>query len=142
MSAGMIRTQEEQLLIDWAKATQEAEKAKAVIAKEQELRKKVFSAFFKLPREGVNKEDLANGWILKGDYKLTRAIDEAALTANQKDLQEKGIPMDTLVVWKPELATSVYRRLTNDQIAEVDKAFLITKPASPTLTLVPPKAVE
>jgi len=129
------------LLSDWHTAKEAAEKAKLVIAKEQELRKKVFSAFFTAPSEGVNKEVLGNDWVLKGTYKLTREVDVAALTSSREQLIASGVPVDNLIQWKPELKVSAYRTLTKEQCALFDRV-IITKPGSPELSLVPPKAVE
>jgi len=129
------------LLTEWQSAQSAAEKAKLVIAKEQDLRKKVFAAFFTTPLEGVNKEVLGGDYVLKGTYKLTRDVDIAALTGSRENLVAAGLPMDTLIHWKPELKVSVYRTLTKEQCALFDQV-IITKPGSPELTLMAPKAVE
>lgn len=46
--------------------------------------------------------------------------------------------MDDVIRWKPELAVTVYRNLTADQIHLVDQCLEI-KPGSPSLDLVAPK---
>ena len=129
------------LLEEWRLAKAEADAVKPIIAKEQELRKQVFAAFYPTPKEGTNTLDLAEGWKLKGVYKLDRKIDEAALPAVTEQLREMGVNADTLVKWTPSLKTAVYKELTAEQRAVFDQALII-KPGLPTIELVAPKTKE
>lgn len=129
------------LLEEWRLAKAEADAVKPIIAKEQELRKQVFAAFYPTPKEGTNTLDLAEGWKLKGVYKLDRKIDEAALPAVTEQLREMGVNADTLVKWTPSLKTAIYKELTAEQRAVFDQALII-KPGLPTIELVAPKAKE
>lgn len=129
------------LLEEWRLAKAEVDSVKPIIAKEQELRKQVFTAFYPAPKEGTNTIDLAEGWRLKGVYKLDRKIDEAALPAVAEQLREMGVNVDTLVKWTPDLKTATYKELTAEQRAVFDQALII-KPGTPTIELVPPKAKE
>lgn len=126
------------LLEEWRQARAMVESVKPLIAREQELRKKVFAAFCPSPREGTNTLELDGGWKLKLVYKLDRKIDEAALPSVAEQLRGIGINVDTLVKWVPDLKTAVYRELTAEQRALFDQA-LIVKPATPVVELVPPK---
>jgi hypothetical protein len=129
------------LLEEWRQAKAEADSVKPILAKEQELRKQVFAAFYPAPKEGTNTLDLAGGWKLKGVYKLDRKIDEAALPAVAEQLREMGVNVDTLIKWSPGLKTATYKELTAEQRAVFDQA-LIVKPGAPIIELVPPKAEE
>jgi len=129
------------LLEEWRLAKAEADAVKPIIAKEQELRKQVFAAFYPTPKEGTNTLDLAEGWKLKGVYKLDRKIDEAALPAVTEQLREMGVNADTLVKWTPSLKTAIYKELTAEQRAVFDQALII-KPGLPTIELVAPKTKE
>jgi len=130
-----------ELLNAWWNAFNEAEAAKAVIRREQELRKQVFEYYFKDPREGTNYLELPNGWRLKAIYKLDRKIDEAALPAVKEQLKELGVNVDALVEYKPTLKTKLYRELTAEQARIFDQALTI-KPSSPIIELVQPEETK
>jgi hypothetical protein len=132
------------LLDEWAAAVAAAAAAKLVIEKEQELRKQVASLFFTEPKEGVNTIDLAQKWKLKLTYKVDRKVDEASIAAVKEQLTEMGISIDTLLQYKPSLATSAYKSLVdvNPLAGKIFDQALIIKPASPTLELVPPKEAK
>ena len=66
------------LLEEWRLAKAEADSVKPIVAKEQELRKQVFAAFYPAPKEGTNTLDLAEGWKLKGVYKLGKHVELSA----------------------------------------------------------------
>ncbi|MDE3023511.1 MAG: hypothetical protein KGI54_16955 [Pseudomonadota bacterium] len=128
-------------LQEWQTALLYAQDAKKLIEREQELRKEVFAIFFDAPKEGTNNYELANGWKLKGTYKLERKLDEAALPAVKEKLTEMQVNSDVLVRWVPELATKEYKSLLtlNPEAAKEFDAALTTKPGSPVLELIPPK---
>lgn len=130
-----------QLLEEWRQAKLAADAVKPTIAKEQQLRKQVFASFYPAPKEGTNTLELAEGWKLKGVYKLDRKIDEAALPAVAEQLREMGVNSDTLIAWKPDLKTATYKELTAEQRAVFDQALTV-KPGSPTVELVAPKVKE
>lgn len=126
------------LLQDWNTAVAKAVECKPLILHEQELRKAVMAEFFPAAKEGVNNLDMGQGWTLKGTYKIDRKIDEAALPAVKEQLRELGVNADTLVKYKPEVATTVYKTLPEQARLVFDTALTI-KPGSPTVELVPPK---
>lgn len=105
-------------------------KIKQLQARERELRNLLFEGTFPNPKEGTNTYNLPDGRIIKGTYKLSRSVDEAALPAVLEQLPE-GLG-DRLVQFKPSLVLSEYRKLPDDQRKIFDQA-LITKPGSPTL---------
>ena len=126
------------LLQDWNTAVAQAAQCKPLIAQELELRKAVMAEFFPAAKEGVNNLDMGQGWTLKGTYKVDRKIDEAALPAVKEQLRELGVSADTLVKYKPEVATTIYKALPEQARLVFDTALTI-KPGSPTVELVPPK---
>lgn len=120
---------------EWYTLTQQLPGIKA---REMELRKKIFGANFVNPVEGTNTKPLADGWVLKGQYKIDRKVDEAALETLSSVFKEHKIPVKDLVKWSPELVTSAYRELDEDQEKIFNQALLI-KPGSPSLEIVKPK---
>jgi len=128
------------LLQSWNTAVVQVEACRPLIAQEQELRKAVMAEFFPTPKEGVNNLDMGQGWTLKGTYRIDRKVDEAALPAVKEQLRELGVNADTVVRYKPEVATTIYKTLS-DQARRVFDTVLTIKPGSPTVELIPPKDV-
>lgn len=135
------RVERQQLLADWLAAKAEVESFKPAIAKEMELRKAVMGEFFPLPKEGVNDFPLAEGWVLKGTYKLDRKVDMGAIPAVYAKLREMGVNPDPLLEYNPSLVTSAYKAMAtiNPEAAHVFDQALTIKPASPTIELKAPK---
>ena len=116
------------------------EQLKKLKAAEMALRKRIFGTYFPAPVEGTNTYPLAQDWVLKGTYPVTREIDPGALQANKERFLAAGIPVDNAVVYKPSLAVAVYRTLTAEQMQLFDQCLII-KPGSPGLEiLLPAKA--
>ena len=105
---------------------------------EMDLRKKIFAAYFPTPKEGTNTAPLSEGYVIKGQYKLNRKVDEAALLVLANEMRTIGINAATLIKYKPELATTEYRKLTPEQLEVFNRALLITVGA-PSLEIVLPK---
>lgn len=126
------------LLRDWNTAVAQVLSCKPIMAHEMELRKAVMAEFFPTPKEGVNTVDMGQGWTLKATYKIDRKIDEAALPAVQEQLRALGINADTLIRYKAEVATNVYKGLSEQARLIFDTALTI-KPGSPAIELTPPK---
>lgn len=126
-----------QLLSDWLAAQAQVASFKPAIEKEMELRKAVMAEFFPLPKEGVNTFPLAEGWVLKGTYKIDRKVDVAAIPAVYAKLREMGVNPDPLLEYKPSLVSSAYKSLAtiNPEAAHVFDQALTIKPASPTVEL-------
>lgn len=111
-------------------------------ASEMLLRQKIFKNFFPDPKEGTNTAPLAEGWVIKGKHTVTREYDEGLLQAMGEQLYNAGIPVASLVKWKPSLVVAPYRELTDEQRALFDQVLLI-KPGSPALEIVlPAKAAK
>ncbi len=119
----------------WYKLTEELARVKVA---EMELRKKIFGAKFPSPVEGTNTIPLTEGWVLKGQYKIDRKVDEAAVVALTPVLKEHKIPIKELIIYKPELAIREYRNLDEAQMAIFNQVLLI-KPGSPSLEIVKPR---
>lgn len=105
---------------------------------EMDLRKKIFKGLFTAPTEGVNKLDLSDGYVLKGDHKINRKVEEALLSTMSPAMREQGINPDALVKWKPELIVAEYRKLTKEERTLFDQVLTITD-GSPALEIVLPK---
>lgn len=133
-------------LAQWYRYTQELSKLKAA---EMLLRQRIFKAFFPDPREGTNTAVLPDTYQLKGVHVINRKIVEESMQAlcyrpplaegvyGKSKLEEAGVRVDQLVKWKPELAISVYRELTEEQRHLVDQMLLIDA-GSPSLKIEPP----
>ncbi len=105
---------------------------------EQLLRQKIFNGMFPDPKEGTNSVDLADGFVIKGKRVINRTVDDAAYKASIEELAKAGIPTDEIVRYKPELAVSAYRKLTEEQMHLMD-TVLIIKDGMPGLEIVKPK---
>lgn len=106
---------------------------------EMKLRKEIFDACFPDPVEGTNKIDMPEGWVLKGTYKLTRSLDEAALPAVVAELRKHKVNTDSLISYKPSLSVSAYKKLDAKWQKVLEQA-METKPGAPSIELVPPKS--
>jgi hypothetical protein len=135
MSVIPPNTTTEQDLAAWFTAKKELERVKA---SEMLLRMKLFGHYFPSPVEGTNTVELPSvqgvRYALKAVYPITRKIDDPVLTTAAGMLREKGVPVDSLVVRKPELVLSEYRTLTAEQRALFDQVMEI-KPGTPALTI-------
>lgn len=138
----MTETEKRVLLIEWSQAKAKLAEVKPLIENEMQLRKQVMAAYFPTPVEGVNTCQLESGWEMKGTYKIDRKIDEAALPAINVELRGMNVNPDPLVRFKPELDTTAYKSLVqiNPEAAKVFEKAMISKPASPSIELKPPKA--
>lgn len=119
----------------WFKAKKALEKVKA---QEILLRNKIFKGKFPNPREGTNNLDIGGGYFLKATHVINRAVDDAAFEASLEAFAEAGIPTDKIVRYKPDLATGVYRELTEEQRNLFDTALII-KDGTPGLEITQPK---
>ena len=108
---------------------------------EQLLRQKIFKGMFPNPKEGTNNLDLPDGYVLKGKRTINRTVDEAAFKASIEELAKNGIATDAIVKFKPELVTSTYRELTEEQRNLFD-TVLIVKDGMPGLEIVKPKRAK
>lgn len=132
------------LLVNWTLAQGESTKAKAVLARELELRKQVIAEYFPAPVEGVNTLKMEGGWELKATYKIDRKLDEGSLPAIQERLREMGVNADQLIRFAPSLDLRAYKTLaiTNPVALSVFELTVISKPGSPVLELKPPKVSQ
>ena len=122
----------------WYEMTQRIAELKPLIEAENALRKELVQDLFPDTVEGTASPALPDGYTAKGTKKLDRKIDESALPAVQAKFREMGLNPDPIVTFKPSLATTVYKSLTEEQKAVFDEALII-KPSTPTLEIVAPK---
>lgn len=106
--------------------------------KERALRIELFGLAFPKPEEGskYNKLDLPNGYMLQGDYKINRRVDEAALGTVQKQMDP--IAFGRAFRFKPELSNSGFKDL-NDEQKKIASQAIIAAPGTPTLAIVQKK---
>lgn len=104
---------------------------KTLKERELTLRRELFAAYFTDPKEGTNTIEIEEGWELVGGYTFTRTIDPAALDAVVEQL---GNVLDNVVVWKPSLSVTNYRKM-NDADRHVLEQALVIKPGAPTLAI-------
>jgi len=130
-----------------------AEQLKKVKASEILLRLRVFNGFFKTPDEGVNNHTMSDGFILGGSRKISREVDEPVLRLmmapkaadpttglmGPSELEEHQMDVNKLIVWKPELKLSEYRKLTDAQRLVFDKLLTI-KDGTPALEVKKPSS--
>ena len=115
------------------------------------LRTRIFKFFFPTPEEGTNTHPLKDGTgaELKAVHTIDRKVDEGELEAlkaaleaakaDEKDnLHGLEIPFEDLIVWKPELKTAAYRKLSEAQQQVFDRV-LVVKPGSPQVDIKIPK---
>jgi len=119
---------------------------------EMELRKRVVDfAFDQDQKSGTENIELANGYKAKAVKKLNfsfiknsedkvdkKAID-SALCLIESDGAAGELIAERLVKWTPTLSLSEYKQLCGTHKAIID-AVVITKEASPTLSIVAPKS--
>lgn len=108
---------------------------------ENKLRIEIFKAAFPDPKEGTNKVDLKEGWVLNATMPISRKVDLAAFLAMKEQLDEAGISSDKMVKFLPELELKQYRCLTEEEVQLVDQ-FLIIKEGSPQMKIVLPASAK
>jgi len=119
-------------LEQWHAAKAAAAKA---VAEEQELRKEIFSMAFPTPEEGskYNKLDLGDGYMLQGDYKINRRVDEAALQEVQKKMDP--VAFGRTFKFKPELIKAGLKDISEEQ-RKIAAVAIIAAPGTPGLDIV------
>lgn len=123
------------VLAQWTQAKRELATYRA---SESSLRARLFAWLFPEADEGTNTTDIPYGWKAKGVQNINRKIDPGQLQAIAPKLVEMGVNLSLLVEWKPELKTSAYRELTQEQRLLFDSCLTI-KEGSQELSLVEPK---
>jgi len=107
--------------------------------REMDMRLRLFAGAFANPKEGTNTHRLPDGREIKGQYKVNRYIDEAALPSTLQALREHGVAnTDVLVRYKPELAKREWNSLSDEAKLMFSPAIIAT-PATPSLEVVIPK---
>lgn len=144
-----------QEVFEWYEVTEQLSKLKQ---KEGLLRARVWRHLVPVPSEGTNTVELAanpifagidtQGFVFKGQHKINRDIDEAALQVLGPKFLERTIdgkpaplPLASLVKWKPELVLREYRKLTTEETHDFDQV-LIVKPGSPQCEIVLPASAK
>lgn len=107
-------------------------------AEEIALRKEIFTEAFPNPVEGSkNKMPLAAGWILQGDHKINRKVDEAVVRTLATG--DNTAPLiDRCFNFKPSLILKEFKALEGDDLNLLADAVTET-PGTPSLKVVLPK---
>ncbi len=121
------------------------------------LRGRIYRHYFKDPKEGTNNYPIEDGTgaVLKASRVIDRKVDPATLDALRKTQEEQwgasrvpgtvpSVPqlkLDELIKWKPELAITEYRKLTDNERTYFEQCLII-KDGSPSLEIVIPKRVS
>ena len=104
-------------------------------AQETLLRERMFRYFFLNPKEGTTTIELHGDYKLKGEFRLNRKLDEAALAARRSEFENHGISVDSVVRYKPDLVLSEYRKLPQKQRLLFEEV-ITTTPGLPGLYLI------
>lgn len=105
---------------EWMKAAKAAADATAL---EKKLRQELFDSVFTDPKEGTNKAALPAGWVLEGDLKFNRTLDDAALPAALEELRrlplkDMLVSVDAMFKYKPSIVVSELRKIEKQAEAE------------------------
>lgn len=127
-------------LTEWYNIQAELKRLKAA---ESVLRSKIYKGLFPNAIEGTNSHPLDGGYVLKAVRKVERKIDVAAFKAlrAEEDSDFTNLPLDALVVYKPEVVMRAYRALSDEQRHLFDQALTI-KDGSPSLEIVLPASAK
>jgi len=110
--------------------------------REAEQRRILFAGAFPNPAEGTNKLKLADGRTIKGNYKISRKLDEAAISVTLARMRELGVAnTDALVTYKPSLAKREWNTLSDEMKLEFSPAIIAT-PGMPGLEIELPKSLK
>lgn len=116
---------------------------KKLRALEMEQRKWITATIYQNPKKGTNNHDLGSGWQLKYVLSYTSKIDKAALDLLMPEIEKLGeraiAQVQAAVKWEPSLVAKGWKDM-DDDVKAIFNECVTTKPDSPTLTLVPPKA--
>ncbi len=115
------------------------EKLKIIKDQEMVLRKECLKMAFPDGKTGANTMPLGGGWKLTGTYKLNYSFDESTLDLAIHALAEVGVDTKELIRVKREPAMTAVNKMSKDT-RKILEAAMITKPGTPTLVLVEPKA--
>lgn len=128
-------------LIEWETCKADLAKLKS---KEALLRNRIFSHYFPDPKEGTNSAPLAEGWLLKATYPISRKVDLGALraaTAEDGRFTLAKFDANPLVDWEPSVNMTAYRALPPDLKTMFEEALII-KPGMPQMEIMQPAAAK
>lgn len=130
----------DQKILAWS---QNAELLAQVKKVEMEQRKILFAALFPDPKVGTQHHDLGAGYKVTAVHKMDTKLDEAAFELILPELEKLGeeakAELAEAVKYKPSLVAKGYKALS-EEVKDLFDEAVTTKPASPSLKLVVPKA--
>lgn len=141
----MLKTFEEgmstdQKILAWSQNSDLLAKLKKL---EMEQRKALFTLLFPDPKVGTQHHELGAGYKVTAVHKIDTKLDEAAFELILPEIEKLGdkakAELAEAVKYKPGLVKKGYEALSDDVKEMFDEA-VTTKPASPSLKLVVPKA--
>lgn len=139
---------QDELLLLWANKKKALEIAKEA---EMDLRKYIVKRAFPRPKEGMNTQELGNGYSLKANVKFNYKLDPDnnkvwdCLDRIAKIGNQGSFIAERLVSWTPNFLLTEYRTLQEDQTEEAKTILKITNEmltitdAAPSLDIKEPK---
>ena len=138
----MANQERDTLIQNWLDAKSAAASA---VELERNLRQAVMLAFYpeQQPEKGTFNQGLGNGYKLKFGFKqnlnLNAALVNDVLSEIERSSEDGRFIAERLVKFKPELSLTEYNNLSDNHRRIIDR-IVTTKPASPTIEFVEPKA--
>lgn len=146
MNEPSVTSQRDLKIQAWIKASNELAVAKEAESKlRQEVLNECFSFDPEALREGTENCELGNGYKLKAAFKISRSLGsdveaiEKLLQKIEKSGPEGEFIAERLVKWKAEISITEYKKLP-EKVAKIVNELLVSKPATPSLEFVEPKA--
>lgn len=130
----------EQAIKSAVKDLEEKTKYKDILSKEAQLVNEALELFYPDQElEGVQREDLGNGWFLKATFEKKYAVDESKIADVKSELSQLPyVDVEDVFKLVHKFAKRGYKDLHDDVKVIADKA-LIVKPGKRTLEIVMPK---
>lgn len=138
----MTNQERDTLIQNWLDAKSAAASA---VELERNLRQAVMLAFYpeQQPEKGTFNQELGNGYKLKFGFKqnisLNATLVNDVLSEIERSSEDGRFIAERLVKFKPELSLTEYNNLSDNHRRIIDR-IVTTKPASPTIEFVEPKA--
>ncbi|QQM14109.1 hypothetical protein pVco14_059 [Vibrio phage pVco-14] len=130
----------DQKILTWSQNADLLAKVKVI---EMEQRKALFKELFPDPKVGTQHHELGQGYKITAVHKMDTKLDEAAFELILPEIEKLGdkakAELAEAVKYKPGLVKKGYDALS-EEVKELFDEAVTTKPASPSLKLVVPKA--
>lgn len=130
----------DQKILEWAGNDKALKKLKVL---EMAQRKELTELIFPDPKVGTQHHQLGHGYKVTMVHKMDTKLDAEAFSLIQPEIEKLGddakAELSSAVKYKPSLIMAGYTAMS-DEVKELFDEAVTTKPASPALKLVEPKA--